>query len=230
MQLNLYLLHIHEANEWILKEAIGLLPLNAQRKILKNKSLRAQWKAALSELLLRKVLAEELNIAWDSIKIDSGIYGKPVLRGEKRHFNLSHSYEIIILATDDTPLGIDIEYVRPLNDLDNLLANFSLEEQFFYQTVSPEQRTGFFYDLWTLKESYIKAIGTGFNCKINSFTIKILEEGASFLYGSPDLDVAWFFKRYAFDGHYKCAVCARHNKFPNKAFLVQEADLAILYS
>ncbi|WP_257149478.1 4'-phosphopantetheinyl transferase family protein [Bacillus cereus] len=34
------------------------------------------------------------------------------------------------------------------------------------------EKNDYFYDLWTLKESYIKAIGTGLSTPFNSFTIK----------------------------------------------------------
>lgn len=56
--------------------------------------------------------------------------------------------------------------------LRNSFAFFSDEEVEDLNTRSLVGKIDYFYDLWTLKESYIKAIGKGLSIPLNSFTIK----------------------------------------------------------
>ena len=38
--------------------------------------------------------------------------------------------------------------------------------------MNSDEKINYFYDLWTLKESYIKTIGKGLYTPLNSFSIK----------------------------------------------------------
>lgn len=229
MSVCLYLLYTGEPDETVLRKIIPKLPPSSQEKILKNHSLKEQWRATLSDLLLRNVLAQELDISSTSIKIEINSHGKPFLKGGKRHFNLSHSEAIIVIATDDTPIGIDVEYIQPLDDLEHLLVNFSLEEQQAYQAKAPERRLDFFYDLWTLKESYVKAVGKGLSYGLDSFTIMISDKEIHFSKETESIDTAWHFKCYIFATKYKCAVCARHDQFPGEALIIKVENLVNSY-
>ena len=61
------------------------------------------------------------------------------------HVSLSHSREYVLCALSDTPIGIDIEKVRPIKQ--------GLDER----VRSPEERACFdFFSSWVLKESFIK--------------------------------------------------------------------------
>ena len=72
----------------------------------------------------------------------------------------------------DVPVGCDIERIRKVNP--------GIEKRFFSgkdnellydakQKGEQEYRNRF-YTLWTLKESYIKCIGLGLKCPMNSFS------------------------------------------------------------
>ncbi|MGH2612876.1 MAG: 4'-phosphopantetheinyl transferase family protein, partial [Rhabdochlamydiaceae bacterium] len=138
MSVRLYLLYTEKPDERVLRKIIPKLPSSSQEKVFKNHSLKEQWRATLSDLLLRNVLAQELDVSPTSIEIEINSHGKPFLNEEKRYFNLSHSEAIIVIATDNTPIGIDVEYIQPLDDLEHLLVNFSHEEQQAYQARAPE--------------------------------------------------------------------------------------------
>lgn len=219
MPISLYLVHTPTPNSTLLQKAIPMLSEDTQIKLYKNRFIEDQWRVALSDLLLRKTLAQELGIPLNDVKIELDRYGKPFLHEKKRQFNLSHAGSIIILATDTNPIGIDIEYVRPLHDLEHLLANFSQEELEDFLAKDKEKQVEFFYQLWTLKESYIKALGTGLSCPLQSFSIRVIEKEA-FLFRGVDSDVSWYFKCYTFGTDYKCAICARSNQFPEQATIV----------
>lgn len=228
MSIGLYLVFVPKPEENFFQKILPFLPKNSQIKILKNRFLADQWRATLSELLLRKMLAQELTVSPDALQIEVDNYGKPFLKDKKRHFNLSHAENVIILATDNNPIGIDVECVYSFNDLDQLLMQFSEEEISAYQKKPKEQRVNFFYDLWTLKESYIKALGKGLSVTLNSFSISISGEKAH-LFRGIDSDTHWYFKRYIFGIKYKCAVCARCNQFPNTPSTIEPENLLNLY-
>jgi 4'-phosphopantetheinyl transferase len=141
-----------------------------------------------------------------------------------RHFNISHSNNVIVLATDDAPVGVDVEYIQPFSDLEDVITQFTQEEQNAYHTKPEAQRVDFFYELWTLKESYMKATGKGLSCSLQSFSISITNNKVVLSKGI-DSDMDWHFQRYTFNDQYKCAVCGRHSQFPKEAVIVNAYDL-----
>lgn len=131
----------------------------------------------LADVLIRTVIASELKVSSKTIEFNSNKYGKPFLKGNSRlHFNFSHSGDWIVCVIDNESVDIDIEKIRPIC--------FDLFEQFFsveeYNTLiakNPEKWQLFFFDLWILKESYIKAVGKGFSIPLKSATINFLKKG-----------------------------------------------------
>jgi 4'-phosphopantetheinyl transferase len=83
--------------------------------------------------------------------------------GQTLSFNLSHSGGVAVYAFAlNHPVGIDVEMIRPMPDLDQLAARFFAEnERKFLQAIEPQERTKPFLQYWTRKEAYLKAIGLG---------------------------------------------------------------------
>jgi len=120
-----------------------------------------------------------LNHALDKIGIinpifDTDKYGKPYLKNYSDiHFNLSHSEKYVACAVSDSPVGVDIEYVQ---DID-----LSLAKQFFYGTeyehiLNNNNQKKAFFELWVLKESYMKMTGLGFRLALDEFCIQISDQ------------------------------------------------------
>lgn len=86
-----------------------------------------------------------------------GEYGKPL--SKEKEFNISHSKGAVVLVIDEVPVGIDIEQIRPVDE--KLKDYISNEEENRY--IKDEQT---FYEVWTNKESLLKAIGTGIRGKL----------------------------------------------------------------
>jgi len=85
-------------------------------------------------------------------------YGKPV--SDNVFFNISHSHGYIVLVIDQAPVGIDIEKIRAVEeDLRNYISNEE-EKQYIHDDES-------FFEIWTNKESLVKANGNGINQKPN---------------------------------------------------------------
>jgi 4'-phosphopantetheinyl transferase len=108
----------------------------------------------------------------------AGIYGDSGLQ-----FNLSHSHGYALLAfTYQRQIGIDIEYARPMPDLEQIAARtFSSQENTQLKKLSPEERRAAFYRCWTRKEAFVKALGDGLYYPLDRFSVSISSESLNCL-------------------------------------------------
>ncbi len=140
------------------------------------------------------------------VSISYGKNGKPHLsRHSHIHFNLSHSGEMALAVFAGRDVGCDIEKVQN--------ADMELAEEFFtkgeYDYIvgqkTKNKRDEAFYRIWTLKESFVKAVGSGLMLPLNSFEIKIMADGKIDLIQNVDRR-KYYFKEYPFE-EYCGAVC-----------------------
>jgi 4'-phosphopantetheinyl transferase len=219
MSLYLYIIYVKKLDKNLLQKAFFSLPGKIQNKISKLQVSIDQNKKILSYYFLHQILAKELDKDINKIIITADRNGKPFLKDYTRYFNLSYSKKIITLATDAEPVGIDIEYIDPLEDLEDLTKYFSDQERKQLLKKDKQQQIDHFYELWTLKESYLKALGKGLKYPLDSFSLDVSKDGV-ILFKAIDLEYDWFFKQYDFNHQYKCAVCAKHNNFPKKPNII----------
>jgi len=114
----------------------------------------------MSQSLLKTGLAEEYALNIKKCSLVTNIWGKPFLRNYRDiHFSISHCRGGAALSIASCKTGIDIEKIRP----HSMLAGRKIftEDEFaaVSQSLNPERD---FFRIWTLKESYTKALGTGF--------------------------------------------------------------------
>lgn len=143
--------------------------------------------------LLRILLGRYLEVAPEKIVFAYGDHGKPYLPNTTLNFNISHSYEMALLAfTQGRELGVDIEQIRPLEDAAAIARmNFSAKEVAEYTAVPDDQKPLAFYNCWTRKEAFIKAIGEGLSCPLDSFDVTLVPgEPAELLQVKGSLDEA----------------------------------------
>lgn len=116
-----------------------------------------------------------LNHALNKIGVNNPIFdtdehGKPYLKNYSGlYFNLAHSENYVVCAVSDTPVGVDIEYVHDM-DMDLAKNYFNGIE---YEYILKSQNKNSFFELWVLKESYLKMTGYGFTMDPNEFSIEI---------------------------------------------------------
>jgi 4'-phosphopantetheinyl transferase len=122
----------------------------------------------LARALLRSQLSKQvpdvLPHEWEFVIDDSG---KPRLAGGFTHlnlrFNLSHSEGLVVLAlSEGLDLGVDVECIH------RSVFSIALAKHYFSETelvdlmkLTEQQRIKRIAQLWTLKESYLKASGLG---------------------------------------------------------------------
>jgi 4'-phosphopantetheinyl transferase len=126
---------------------------------------------------LRSVLARYLQVTPAAVAFVYGEKGKPALAAPTPlHFNLSHAGEMALLAvTYGREAGIDIEQIRPLDDAAQIAARFFAPNEYAtWQTVPAEQQSVAFFNCWTRKEAFIKALGDGLSYPLDGFEVSLL--------------------------------------------------------
>ncbi|HCF26730.1 MAG TPA: 4'-phosphopantetheinyl transferase [Cyanobacteria bacterium UBA11049] len=130
--------------------------------------------------LLRFILSRYLEIAANKLQFCYSSRGKPELietsREYKLRFNVSHSQEIVLYAvTRDRSIGIDVEYIRPLPEAEQIVKSFfSLYEKSVFERLPPDQKQLAFFNCWTRKEAFVKAIGDGLSLPLDRFDVSLI--------------------------------------------------------
>ena len=125
---------------------------------------------------LRLLLARYLDRDPAGISFENGIQGKPaVSKNRQFDFNLTHSEGMAVVAvTTGCALGIDLERLRSIPDIEEIAGRyFCPEEAAEILPLAPAERDRAFFRCWTRKEAYIKAIGDGLSCPLDSFQVTI---------------------------------------------------------
>lgn len=128
---------------------------------------------------LRELLAARLETRPEAVKLRYGPHGKPALarefcRGDLR-FNLSHSGDVAVYAfARGREIGVDVEAVRVPPDGDDIAARFfSARENETYRGLDARDKPLGFFNCWTRKEAYIKALGDGLSHPLDSFDVSL---------------------------------------------------------
>ncbi len=122
----------------------------------------------VTELIIRNEISKATGIDRAAVEFSYGEHGKPLLKGEGYFFSVSHSGDFVAFAGADSPVGVDIQTVGR--------ADYRIAERFFtkeeYAAIcaapSPERE---FFRIWTLKEAYVKMLGTGMATPFGSFSV-----------------------------------------------------------
>ncbi|MPQ34060.1 4'-phosphopantetheinyl transferase superfamily protein [Clostridium estertheticum] len=156
------------------------------------------------EIMIRSLINERLGIDNANIIFSCNTFGKPYLIGYPNfHFNISHSGEWVICGIGCNKLGVDIEKIIEKKDLITK-SIFTNNEYYDLIKTCEKDRFAYFYDLWTLKESYTKCIGKGLSIPLNSFSFEILKDNNIL---SPPNNL-YSFKKYSCISGYRISVCS----------------------
>lgn len=138
-------------------------------------------------------------------------YGKPYLmQNGQIKVNWSHSGEYVVCAVADREIGIDLQYAKK-EPKDALIQKLLQPEELAFYENAGEEKTRLFYKYWTLKESYLKAIGTGFHTPLQDFYIQMDRTAPMILErGSEGKEQNYSCKLLEFtDPEYVAAVCIK---------------------
>ena len=84
-------------------------------------------------------------------------------------FNLTHSNDWAVYVFGwDRPLGIDLEHIRPMSNVDDLADQFfSARESALIHSLSGDPKWETFFTIWTCKEAFLKASGSGLTISLD---------------------------------------------------------------
>ncbi|MCL1989331.1 MAG: 4'-phosphopantetheinyl transferase superfamily protein [Defluviitaleaceae bacterium] len=127
-------------------------------------------RCVFSDLLLQYSFFQKVG-SLNEIEMAYNEFGKPFIPGGKNFlYNISHSGKWVVVAYAEVPVGVDIEKIY--TDQENMpIEFFTSEERAYINAAVSDERAERFTQTWTLKESYVKYIGTGLSTNLNSFSI-----------------------------------------------------------
>lgn len=173
----------------------------------------------LGRVLMRVALSSyDSSIAPASWSFTHNEYGKPAIsEGQNRaslYFNLSHSAEKVVLAVSRfEDIGVDIECVRKPRRVAAIAQRYFSDKEAAEILLLPEdQRQSRFYDLWTLKEAYIKACGMGLAISLQHFSYGFPGDDrltVEFDVQRNDVEGAWQFWQLSAGSDFKLALAAK---------------------
>ncbi|WP_211443800.1 4'-phosphopantetheinyl transferase family protein [Collimonas humicola] len=174
----------------------------------------------VTRALVRTVLARFTGVAPECLRFKENRYGKPALCGMDANnrtlsFNLSHCGDMIVLAlTRDRELGVDVENIAlrpaPINIAKRFFAEVEVIDLEELSTAAQSER---FFELWTLKEAYVKARGMGLSIPLDQFGFRFGACGRLAMWMEPDLGDCpsrWHHWQIRIASKYLVAVCAEH--------------------
>ena len=182
------------------------LPEEGKSRVRNRLNATSKLQTVAGELLARYSVGQFLGKADQEISLVFGEKGKPHIANLKNiHFNISHSGQYVVCAVAQDEIGIDVERVRKVN--------LRIAERFFSEPEindlmarNEEDRMQYFITLWTIKESYLKAIGRGLTQHLNSFTI-CKNDDSYLLTGNQEAE-GFGIETHELSTDYMMAVCA----------------------
>lgn len=98
--------------------------------------------------------------------------GKPDFAEGEKHFNLSHSGDYVCLAVAEFEMGIDLQFMRQVNNYRVVDRFFSAKEKQLLATLSDVEKQKEFYRIWVKKEAYAKLTGEGIGKEVGVDTLE----------------------------------------------------------
>ncbi|NWH06203.1 4'-phosphopantetheinyl transferase family protein [Desulfobacter latus] len=153
----------------------------------------------VSRALVRYLIAEVTRQEPQSLCFSTNEHGKPFLVGfPKIHFNLSHSHGAAVCALcRNAAVGVDVEDLGRHTDLSIADRFFSSFEAALVSKAPGAEKRKLFFDIWTLKEAYIKAVGKGLSIPLNSFSFNANETEIQITFSDTgQADPMWQFSQW----------------------------------
>ena len=191
----------------------------------------------VSRTLLRVILGLYLDLEPSQVQFRYGQYGKPFLAESLGDFglcfNVAHSHELAVLSfARGLSIGVDLEYVRELPDAEQIAVSFFSEgENAAWRALPADEKTEGFYNCWTRKEAFIKAVGDGLSHPLKEFRVSLAPgEPARFLSIAGDVLKAsrWSLWALTPSPGYVAALAAPIPEAEKKAFRLRILDAPAL--
>lgn len=167
----------------------------------KNKLVhKKQLKSEINEFL--KDAFTSMNIDYSENSLSYNRYGKPYLKNNcDVFFNISHCHEMAVCTICDSEVGIDVENIRSYHPRVAKRV-FSDKENEILE--SSDNKDEDFFRIWTLKESFVKAIGIGISYPMK--TCEFLLNDDTFTVNGCD---GYSFSQIILNDEFICSLCVK---------------------
>jgi 4'-phosphopantetheinyl transferase len=130
--------------------------------------------------LLRFILGAYLSFRPSRVQLVYNFFGKPGLlssgpKNETVFFNVAHTADWALYAiTLGEDIGVDVEQLHPVFAMDQIATRFfSRQERSVLLALPAAQRQTAFFEVWTRKEAFLKALGSGLAHSLNGFSVSV---------------------------------------------------------
>lgn len=177
-----------------LAEFFALLSANEQARALRFHFPKDYQRFVAARGILRKLLGRYVNCKPQAIEFTYGSHGKPMLANDPTiQFNVSHSQNVALYAfSNQYEVGIDIEAKDKLRKVEAIAQRFfSTQESAVIKNLSGDSKAEAFFNGWTRKEAFLKALGKGLSYPLKQVEVTMdPKEPAKFLaLDDPDLKI-----------------------------------------
>jgi 4'-phosphopantetheinyl transferase len=171
--------------------------------------------------LVRTMLSQYVGIPPKDLAFKNNAYGRPMLAdlaqaAQEITFNIAHSSDLVVCAVRRRQaLGVDTENLRRNVSLGSANRYFAEIEVNELRSLPECEQPARFLELWTLKESYIKARSMGLSIPLNDFGFSY--PAGRFLrpfFHNNDTPQNWKFWQLRFNAHDLISVCTRNVETP----------------
>ncbi len=154
-------------------ELSALLSLDEQKRAAQFKFERDRLEYTITRGMLRLLLGAYLQSEPQAFQFTYNPWGKPSLSTTCLHFNVAHSHNFSMIAFNSTcSLGVDIEWIRPNFSIQNLTQSVLTDTEIQVLSGLPSSYQSLaFFQAWTRKEAYIKALGQGLSIQLNTLEV-----------------------------------------------------------
>lgn len=167
---------------------------------------RDRFRFIVGRARLRQLLSARLGVRPEAVEFAYGRRGKPALASacadSNLRFNVSHSEDVAVYAfTYGREIGVDVEAIRPLTDADDIASRFfSRCEYEIYLALDACDRPLGFFNCWTRKEAFIKALGDGLYYPLDSFDVSLAPNDPARILrveSTPGDECAWWMDSFS---------------------------------
>lgn len=158
-------------------------------------------------LLAYALLSLNITDSIKNIKFTKNKYGKIDFENIPFHFNISHSGCLALVSISEGLIGCDIEQIKEPNY--RIIDRFFAKDEISYINRIDNEilKKQMFYRYWTMKESYLKCLGTGLTGSLDSFSV-IMNNQIGDIIKIND----YYIKEYIVNG-YSCTICSEISSF-----------------
>jgi 4'-phosphopantetheinyl transferase len=180
--------HYSEVHVWCASLDDAAYPIEAYDKLLTDKERerakrfvmkRDRNRYVFSKGMLKTLIKSYTGLGPDKLQYLSGPYGKPNLDAGlskgRLSFNMAESAGYALFAfTQNREIGVDIERIRDIPEIERIVSLFFSEgEQAEFASLPPQEKKQAFFNGWTRKEAFIKALGVGLSMPLSKFGISL---------------------------------------------------------